>query len=327
MEAIFKWAFFMACLQQVTPIHIDLTPNFFVEAATTEVTITCVPDGTGVLAKEILLIEISKNGETPIVNVQPPSKLNYGPNDFQHFEAQGFINNSYVADSYLYLRIKYPTKDDAGAYTCVMSYLDSAGLLKQDRDKADLILHKGDNSSIEDKMDTLQKSLENLLDRVQEVERANQMLIAENRNQSQQLQDLREKVRLTVAFSAAVNQEKNIVSGDTIVFTDVMLNDGQGYNETTGIFTAPVAGLYAFHLVLEIGQGGAVGEVFLNVAGKDMVKMYTQDKDFGDQGAVSVVNKLNKGDAAKAVVHQAAGITPRILSERLCVFSGVLIRS
>ncbi|KAH9504991.1 hypothetical protein Btru_061347 [Bulinus truncatus] len=312
---------------RVASIHIDLSPTYFVEAATTEVTVNCIPDGTGIMAKEILLMEISKNGETPIVNVQPPSKLNYGPHSVgNHFEAHGLINNSYVADSYLNLKIKYPTKEDAGTYTCVMSYLGESGLLTQDRDRADLVLHKGDNSSIDDKVDTLQRGLENLLERIKVVERTNQLLLADSRNQSQQLLVLKDKMDLSVAFSAAVSQEKNIVTGDTIVFAEVLMNEGQGYNETSGIFTAPVPGLYAFHLVLEIGQGGAVGEIFLNVAGKDLVKMYTQDKDFGDQGSVSMVSRLKKGDNAKVVVHLATGVTPRIFAERLCVFSGILIR-
>ncbi|CAL1539049.1 unnamed protein product [Lymnaea stagnalis] len=308
-------------------VHLELSPNTFEEGVTDHVDITCVPDGTGILAKEILLMEISKGGETPIVNIQPPTKINYEHNLDGRFGATGLINNSYIPDSHISLRIQYPTREDAGIYTCVMSYLGETGLLKQDRDRADLIIKINTNASLEDKVGNMQKSLDNLLVRIKAVEATNQILLADSRNQSQQIQTLREKVEYTAAFSAAVRQEKNIVTGDVIVFGDVMLNEGQGYNETTGLFTAPVPGLYAFHLVLEIGQGGAVGEIFLNVAGKDQAKMYTQDKDFGDQGSVSVIQRLKKGDVVKAVVFLASGVTPRILAEKLCVFSGILIKS
>lgn len=61
---------------------------------------------------------------------------------------------------------------------------------------------------------------------------------------------------LAVGFSAAVSKEKTIATGEVLVFSDVITNEGQGYNDTTGIFTAPKGGLYAFHLVVEVGQGG-----------------------------------------------------------------------
>lgn len=69
-----------------------------------------------------------------------------------------------------------------------------------------------------------------------------------------------------------------------------------------------------------------MAEICLNVAGTDMAKLYTQDKDFGDQGAVSVVSRLKPGDTVKAVVLVVNGNNPRIFSERLCVFSGFLIK-
>ena len=37
-----------------------------------------------------------------------------------------------------------------------------------------------------------------------------------------------------------------MLKGSTYVFTDVMTNEGRGYNRTLGVFTAPVAGRYIF---------------------------------------------------------------------------------
>jgi hypothetical protein len=50
----------------------------------------------------------------------------------------------------------------------------------------------------------------------------------------------------TIAFNAYTMSSRNYANGQTIVFPDVLLNDGDGYDKITGIFTAPVAGLYYF---------------------------------------------------------------------------------
>ncbi|XP_059150458.1 uncharacterized protein LOC131937223 [Physella acuta] len=307
-------------------VHLDVVPSDFLDGVTDAIVMTCLPDGTGVKARQILLMEISKDAETPIVNIQPPDKLNYAHGDGGLFQAQGAINNTDIAESYLTLTIRYPSSDNVGIYTCVMSYLDETGLLKQDRDMVRLSLNATNGASLDDKVSNLQKSVDNLLERVKAVERSNQQMLLSVRNQSDQLEAVKEKMSLTAAFSATLREEKNIVTGDTILFNDVMLNEGQGYNQSSGIFTAPSAGLYVFHVVLEIGYGGAVGEILLNVAGANLAKMYTQDRDFGDQGSISVVARLKKSDAVKVVVNLASGSNPKALSERLCVFSGILVR-
>jgi hypothetical protein len=49
-----------------------------------------------------------------------------------------------------------------------------------------------------------------------------------------------------VAFNAYCSTGGNYGVGQSIVFPDVSLNEGGGYNESTGIFTAPEAGMYLF---------------------------------------------------------------------------------
>ena len=60
----------------------------------------------------------------------------------------------------------------------------------------------------------------------------------------------------SVAFSAAVDVEQTISTGDQLVFSDVLINEGGAYSSASGEFTAPRDGLYVFHVVLEIGRGG-----------------------------------------------------------------------
>ena len=55
---------------------------------------------------------------------------------------------------------------------------------------------------------------------------------------------------MEVGFSARFSSTTTVSVTETqnIVFDHVDLNQGQGYDKTTGVFTAPVSGLYQFSL-------------------------------------------------------------------------------
>ncbi|XP_062607044.1 uncharacterized protein LOC134268813, partial [Saccostrea cucullata] len=55
---------------------------------------------------------------------------------------------------------------------------------------------------------------------------------------------LKNRVQFNVAFTAAAKTGHTYASGDTVIFPTVMYQVGGGYNPTTGMFTAPKAGLY-----------------------------------------------------------------------------------
>ncbi|XP_060603771.1 thrombospondin-1-like [Ruditapes philippinarum] len=52
---------------------------------------------------------------------------------------------------------------------------------------------------------------------------------------------------LTVAFMARTVQDYSPSVGDVMIFGTTMANEGQAYNNLTGIFTAPVNGIYSFN--------------------------------------------------------------------------------
>ncbi|XP_060556238.1 collagen alpha-1(X) chain-like, partial [Ruditapes philippinarum] len=69
-----------------------------------------------------------------------------------------------------------------------------------------------------------------------------------------------------IAFEAyTTNSKGHFSDGKVLVFPNVILNDGQGYNPKTGIFKAPTAGVYQFtvhvcsarnkHMVVGIFKG------------------------------------------------------------------------
>ncbi|KAL4233764.1 hypothetical protein ACF0H5_008442 [Mactra antiquata] len=75
-----------------------------------------------------------------------------------------------------------------------------------------------------------------------------------------------------VAFKARTVKDKNPQAGETIIFQDIMLNNGKAYDSSTGIFTVPVNGTYLFtiHICVSAGKNFIYGIVYddiLNTSG------------------------------------------------------------
>ncbi|XP_053400226.1 collagen alpha-2(VIII) chain-like [Mercenaria mercenaria] len=60
-----------------------------------------------------------------------------------------------------------------------------------------------------------------------------------------------------IAFNARRTSSLNANKNDLVVFDTVILNEGEGYDSATGIFTAPESGLYDFaaHVCIVGGKG------------------------------------------------------------------------
>ena len=80
------------CLSTALSALIELQPATFAEAVTSSVSITCCPDGTSARARKILVMEIAKDGNTPITNIQAPDVISYGDDTgAPHFQVCRFI--------------------------------------------------------------------------------------------------------------------------------------------------------------------------------------------------------------------------------------------
>jgi hypothetical protein len=83
-----------------------------------------------------------------------------------------------------------------------------------------------------------------------------------------------------IAFSAYYSHDfTSLRNGSTFIFDTVVTNLGHGYNETTGVFTVPTSGLYAFTWTLS-----AAGRHILGTSG-----------EFGEMGGVLKQNEKEKG--------------------------------
>ncbi|XP_067308553.1 complement C1q-like protein 2 [Pseudorasbora parva] len=102
-----------------------------------------------------------------------------------------------------------------------------------------------------------------------------------------------------VAFAATLGPIGNLGPFNTeitLVYKDVFVNDGRAYNPTTGIFTAPVKGVYFFTLSGHNRSSKAMGlRLFKN--GQQVVTIYNHPLgDRYDTGSNSISLTLEKGD-------------------------------
>lgn len=98
-----------------------------------------------------------------------------------------------------------------------------------------------------------------------------------------------------VAFTAAVKASISTWNGGTLVFDTVISNVGDGYNEKTGIFCAPLAGTYVFYISVNQFNNQDLGlDIVLNDLPK--VRVIAHSSAHRQTGTNMVVLILKKGD-------------------------------
>lgn len=100
-----------------------------------------------------------------------------------------------------------------------------------------------------------------------------------------------------VAFFASLTQHlDSLGESQSIPFDRVLTNIGNGYHSTSGIFIAPVTGIYVFSLtMLSFGDAQASYRLLMN--GSVVVPIYHQPAAGGyDTAGVTVVLQLARGD-------------------------------
>ena len=99
-----------------------------------------------------------------------------------------------------------------------------------------------------------------------------------------------------VAFTAGVTSDSSTWNSGTLIFNSVILNVGNGYNPSTGVFTSPAAGTYVFYVtaVESIKQDLRVDIVLNSVSKVRTIGFH--DAAF-QTGTNMVVLNLKKGDS------------------------------
>ena len=104
---------------------------------------------------------------------------------------------------------------------------------------------------------------------------------------------------LTPARPAFMARRTSLQSAGVVIFDTALVNIGSHYNTSTGVFTAPVAGLYSFSPVVLSDMDGSdqffVTAIRVNGSSYAQEQVHTDlDNDFG--GSFTVIASLSASD-------------------------------
>ncbi|CAG2199434.1 COL8A [Mytilus edulis] len=123
------------------------------------------------------------------------------------------------------------------------------------------------------------------------------------------------------AFSAMLTSPQTPGTNKAIKFGKVVTNIGNGYNPTTGIFTAPVAGVYQFSYTV-MSQGGKYLYVYLALNNIKQQSTWLKGSSH-ETGTTSIILNLKRGD--QVAVKSADGTSIHSDGNMYSSFSGYLI--
>ena len=131
---------------------------------------------------------------------------------------------------------------------------------------------------------------------------------------------------MKIAFHARIgygNSYQDIDPWQTLVFSDELLNIGDGYSSSTGEFVAPVKGVYVFHVHITGGDNKAL-EICLLKNHSYMLLLYVRGPGHGtDSGSAPLA--LDEGDVVKVIKHGPWGQRPFYVHNSYSSFSGFLL--
>ncbi|XP_061561087.1 complement C1q tumor necrosis factor-related protein 3-like [Phycodurus eques] len=140
--------------------------------------------------------------------------------------------------------------------------------------------------------------------------------------------DAAEAAKAPVSFAAALFTTSEWIhlgpfnTDTTLVFRKVITNEGNGYDSNTGIFTAPVKGLYFILFNGNVGNSGALNAAVLK-NGVNMFAIYDTQGTFSSAtNGMPLV--LEQGDKLWVTLWANKSIFDQ---SRLTTFSGFLIKA
>ncbi|CAG2205983.1 C1QL [Mytilus edulis] len=123
--------------------------------------------------------------------------------------------------------------------------------------------------------------------------------------------------RKTIAFSVTRKSDITLSPFQTLVFDKVYSNEGGGYNAHTGLFTAPVNGMYYF-VVSFLAAGGSTHLLLLK-NNHEVARGYGRGQDA--TGSIVSTVQLKRGDVVRVSEITGQG-HERILGDGWSSFTG-----
>ncbi|XP_032439972.1 collagen alpha-1(VIII) chain-like [Xiphophorus hellerii] len=142
-----------------------------------------------------------------------------------------------------------------------------------------------------------------------------------------QVLELKKKDATNIAFSAATGGSGSNGPFDTdttVIYRKLIINVGNAYNQHTGIFVAPVPGIYYFTFFYHAG-GSQVASLSLMKNNEKVVITYDHktSQDGADNGGNAAFLQLQQGDQVYVRMHANSHIWQ---NNYITTFSGVLLR-
>lgn len=136
--------------------------------------------------------------------------------------------------------------------------------------------------------------------------------------------ELSEKVdSRQVSFSARLSKSvEDLAPWTTLIFQDIIINKGNAYSSQTGIFTAPLSGVYVFYTHILAANRSI--EMCLQHNGRTKLWLYVNGPGHGGDSNL-IVLQLTKGDEIKVVKHGPYGAKPFYVHPVWSTFSGYMI--
>ncbi|XP_060558668.1 uncharacterized protein LOC132718971 [Ruditapes philippinarum] len=126
-----------------------------------------------------------------------------------------------------------------------------------------------------------------------------------------------------ISFSAKLSGSvENLPAWHTLVFSNIIHNNGNAYSPKTGLFTAPVSGVYMFYTHI-LGKSRRL-EMCLQHNGTTKLWLYVHGMTHGADSNMIVLH-LNKGDEIKVVKHGPYGSAPFYVHNVWTTFSGFML--
>ncbi|XP_022302171.2 complement C1q subcomponent subunit B-like [Crassostrea virginica] len=120
-----------------------------------------------------------------------------------------------------------------------------------------------------------------------------------------------QKLANGVSFSVNIkDKELKLGAGQTVIYNEILTNDGSGYDDRTGVFTCPLTGTYLFVFDAH-SPGNTCLQLYLN---KSKAAMGCVSSLLGKtylQMSRTVILKLKKGDHVKVVALSAGAVHHR----------------
>ncbi|XP_078317585.1 complement C1q-like protein 3 [Crassostrea virginica] len=125
-----------------------------------------------------------------------------------------------------------------------------------------------------------------------------------------------------VAFTAAVKSHSRTWNSGTLIFNQVISNVGDGYNPKTGIFTAPMDGMYVFYVAaVEYQKQFLKLDILINNVLK--VRLMGYSSASYQTGTNMVAEYLRRGDVVSVVRNLGTGYHSESIP--MTTFTGFMI--